>query len=698
VVDELRKPLAGVSVWLSYQVSETEISEPDEDREQLGFMRRFRLGATDADGRWLCSTIPSTQERYAFEFEHPDFVKNDSVKVGRDVHSSVDGDLRARLRARTLVTVMQAGAIAFGQVVSGAGEPVAGARISRSWHELLATSDAEGHFSVGSLPRGEISLTATADGFAPTQFQAAAGGGAARVHLDPGGVLRVRIEDTNGLPIAGARLVLNDGFAAGALGWDDQTGEDGRIEWRSAPPKASLDIGISAEGYLSFPHNLLRVDEPERTIRLLPATVVEGTVTDAVTGTLVPRFKAIPGRTVSDEQAAILDRSDLRYSTNGQFRLQVDYGVPAVRIEADGYDPETAMPRLNPEGRLQCDFQLFRAGTRPGIRGEVFNPDGTPAANVQIALGTFERGVMLKRGVFHRNTWATARTDGRGRFAVAAEPAAHTAYAVDSRGFGSALVSSNAVVRIHMTTLGNLEGQVLHNGKPKPHATLVLRNPASGQYPGALELDWGAFKFQADGTGRFRLDQVPAGDLLLSLVGARGMSFTETRLVTVLPGVVTRVNVGEVDPEGRMVVGRLRPSDTVPVSDWRQHVTAGFLRLATPVVTPPEGMSETERRWWLVNWHHSGQAAELLRKGRSYNLEVAADGHLSARGVRPGEYSLLISASPKEVIGKDLGTQLSAPWGGHVSTEVTIPPPNPASPSAPHDLGEIELTIRRRNQ
>jgi hypothetical protein len=147
-----------------------------------------------------------------------------------------------------------------------------------------------------------------------------------------------------------------------------------------------------------------------------------------------------------------------------------------------------------------------------------------------------------------------------------------------------------------------------------------------------------------------------------------------------------------------MVVGRLRPSDTVPVSDWRQHVTAGFLRLATPVVTPPEGMSETERRWWLVNWHHSGQAAELLRKGRSYNLEVAADGRLSARGVRPGEYSLLISASPKEVIGKDLGTQLSAPWGGHVSTEVTIPPPDPASPSAPHDLGEVELTIRRRNQ
>jgi protocatechuate 3,4-dioxygenase beta subunit len=231
VVDEQRRPIAGVSVWLAYSVSDTSWREPEQDQERLGFMRRILLGTTDTQGRWVCATIPPTRERFGFEFEHPDYVKDDSLSVSRDDPSAVGREVLANLRARTALTQLRRGLVVNGRIVDSAGDPVATAKIASAWHEESVPTDADGQFTIRRLPPGEVMFVATAPGFAPKHFNAEGGGKSIRVRLETGGVLRARILNTNGEPIAGATLLLDEGFGVGSLGWDDRSDADGWVQW-----------------------------------------------------------------------------------------------------------------------------------------------------------------------------------------------------------------------------------------------------------------------------------------------------------------------------------------------------------------------------------------------------------------------------------------------------------------------------------
>ena len=699
VVNEQQQPLAGVTIWVSYGVSDSTWREPEEDRERLGFMRRFRLVTTDDQGRWLCSTIPPERGYFSFEFEHPDYVKT-SLSVSRDDDTAVGRERFAGLRSRKIVTPLRLGTVALGQVVDDLGEPIAGARIGTSWHERAVFTDTQGQFGLGSLPPGEVMCIASADGYAPRKFRVEAGGAAARVHLDPGGVLRARLVNPQGEPIPGATLVLEDGFGDGALGWDGKTDDDGRVTWRSAPPDRTFTFTAYAPDYRYRRQFPLAVDpDVEHTIILEPALRVTGRVVDADNGQPVARFKAIPGQS---REHPDFDRNGLYYGTNGLYQLRFsEAGEPVIRLEAEGYETEVGYPEPGPDREARCDFQLRRTDPQGGVRGVVFNPDGSPAAEAEVVLCSLEKSAMLGRERFlMRSDSIVTNADGEGRFAFPVVRTPHTVAAVSPHGFGRTSVRSNAPAVIRLQPFGAIEGVLLLDGQPQAAKIVQLSDPSYSYYSGAVSLDVAAFQAKTDAEGQFRIDRVPEGDFRLYLNSGPGIPFSEETKVSVSAGELTRVVMGEPDPNGRMVVGRLKPSEAIPVTDWGQHLAVRNLIRRLSIIEPPAGLSEEARQLWWVTWYQSPAGREQTRQRANYTVVVDADGHFTLRGVSPGEYRLHFTALPAEVVHKYPwpGNVRAADWRGEAAQNVIIPESDPtASPtSAPLDLGDVELKIHRR--
>lgn len=697
LVDELGRPVGGVTVWLQYGVGDTSWREPEEDRERLGFMRRFRLATTDDQGLWLCSTVPLARVQFYFEFEHPDYVKT-SILVGRDDYSAVGRERLAGLRSRTIVTTLQSGSVAFGQVVNGNGEPISGARIGTSWHQPGVVTDSEGQFSMRSLPRGEIMYIATAEGYAPRRFRVQAGGAASRVQLDPGSVLRVRLVNPQGEPIPGATLILEDGIGDSALGWSGQTDEDGRVAWRSAPPDRTFMFTANAPGYRFHRQVQLAIDpNVEHTVTLEPSLLVSGRVVDADSGQPIGRFKAIPGQ---DRDHPNLNRSGLFYGTNGTYQLRfIETGEPVVQLEAEGYETEVGYPEPGPNGEPRCDFQLRRAASQGVVRGVVLNPDGSPAPGAEVALCTLEKSAKLGRERLVMSTDSiVTNTDSQGRFVFPVVQSPHTVAAVSTKGFNLASARSNAPVEIRLQPFGAIEGILLLDGQPQAEKRIQLVDPNLRLYWGAFSLDFASFQAQTDSEGRFRIDHVPAGDFLLFLNLGVGIPYTEETKVRVSAGELSHVVMGEPDPAGRPVVGRLKPSEAIPVTDWRQHITTRSLSRKLPVVEPPPGLSEEARKMWVVAWYQSAAGREQTRQNANYTVVVDADGRFTVRGVPAGEYQLQLTALPTEMARKGDWNLNAADWYGLSIQDVTVPEPAPdTSPtSAPLDLGDVELKIHRR--
>ncbi len=700
VVDEQTRPLAGVSVWLTYHLSDASWREPDEDRERTGSPRRFRLGVTDTQGRWLCATIPPTREAFAFEFEHPDYVK-DSLWVSRDDETAVGRETLALLRSRKMVTTLRTGTVAFGQIVNAADEPIPGARIGSTWHEVAATTDSEGQFTVRSLPRGEATFTATADGYAPEQFSVEAGGEAVRVRLEAGAVLRARIVSTNGEPIAGATLLLDEGFGFGALGWDGKTDDAGRVEWRSAPPgRSAFNFTAHAPGHRYLRGFALAANGHEHTVTLHPKLEVVGDVVDAQTGQPVARFKAIPGE---GQEYPNFDRSELHYGTNGQYRLSFDeMGAPVVRLEAEGYETEIGFPQPGPAGEPRCDFKLRRLDPDGGVRGVVLNPDGSQSVGAEVALCTLEKSALLGRGRFlRRDDGIVTNTDAAGRFRFPVVRQPHTVAAVSASGFARALTPNKGTVELRLRPFGRITGSVSRNGQPQRGREVILQDPAFLLQAGCIAPDVAAFRDTTDSAGEFEISHVPAGEFLLSLNPGSGGFFTDDTPVSVAPGHAVAVMIGEPATEGRVVTGRLKLSERLPVGEWynwQENLTTRRLTRSQPLPEPPGALAGEDRRLWWFRWIESEAGQEYLRHRRTYTVDVTPEGTFRAAGVLPGHYELHFAAVPVPLSWREPLAHRAAAWQGRATQTVVVPNADPAEPEAPVDLGEVELTIRRRAQ
>ena len=202
------QPVEGVTVVMTV----SKYGPGRRPKNPVGFEIYYEVPSrTGPDGRWRTDSVPPGAEEVHLQLIHPDFVCDGSTTVGARGRSPK----LAGLRDQTDRQVLRKGVTISGRVVDAQGKPIAGAEVVDSTAGLTfltyvqrAFSDQGGRFHFQLGRGGDKTLTATARGFEPMSLKVAAEPNAPPIEfrLAPGRLLRARVVDPQGKPIAARRL------------------------------------------------------------------------------------------------------------------------------------------------------------------------------------------------------------------------------------------------------------------------------------------------------------------------------------------------------------------------------------------------------------------------------------------------------------------------------------------------------------
>jgi hypothetical protein len=254
VVDDSQRPIEGVEIKLSTPGLNTA------DMEHIHY--HGDPIRTDEQGRWRTARIPAQSSEVRLNLVHPEYQKT-------PVTVNVADALNNR-------TVLQKGYEVSGTVIGWDDQPVAGASV-REYHnrgssepKMETKSDADGRFQFTNVPAGEMELVVEAPGNAPVVRTV-------RVFpnveplvfiLEKGGVFNGRVIDSEGNPVAAARVLTDsDNRGRRPVFWITATDADGRFYWDSAPVEPTL-FWFEAPGYRVIRFRRLSTDGTDHEIIL----------------------------------------------------------------------------------------------------------------------------------------------------------------------------------------------------------------------------------------------------------------------------------------------------------------------------------------------------------------------------------------------------------------------------------------------
>jgi protocatechuate 3,4-dioxygenase beta subunit len=259
------------------------------------------------------------------------------------------------------------------------------------------------------------------------------------LQVPPGLVLRVQVqhpgharwrrdEITPGdeLPIVlGPRCTFRGQLVLGAAGtpgrlraWDAQhtelfdarTDGEGRFAFEDLPAgNFTCEVLPDAAKAPQWFHGELTAGQPlEQRFELQPGVVLQGRITDAVTG------KPIAGARIGENwtlDKAVASGADGRYVLRGYGQE----GAPDVECIARGYERACTGKPEKLADPTTMDFAL-----RPGfaVTGVIVDPQGKPRGGVYAAVIGIESVPGAVAMPLQRLMWLPVRTDGQGRFAI----------------------------------------------------------------------------------------------------------------------------------------------------------------------------------------------------------------------------------------------------------------------------------------
>jgi len=314
-----------------------------------------------------------------------------------------------------------------GTITASDGSPLAGAMVwstgdDRRYRE--ATSDEQGRYVLPVSPvddRPALYAYAAGYGLAYTTLSLSGDGeGRFDFRLEPEVVVRGRVVDPQGLPIAGADVIGHTERAVALAGRDrTTTGADGRFELGGFDPRGGMRSGIRvyAGGHVpsSFPFPDSGLDV-EGEVALERAVSFAGRLLDPE-GEPVPRARVllvptpVPTRRFAESRTLTGLDGRFRFAAvvAGEHRLEIDSTAgPVLRaVTAPGDVTIT----------LGSDPSRSFAGT-------VHDDAGEPIENAHVSFGSGEARVST-----------FVRTDAEGRFHAGEVPEAFTRIRVGARGF-----------------------------------------------------------------------------------------------------------------------------------------------------------------------------------------------------------------------------------------------------------------------
>lgn len=569
---------------------------------------------TGPDGRWTLDAAPSPPDGLRLRVKHDRYQNNDF-----DVQDGTDATF-----------TLERGWSIFGKVTDENGDPIGGVKVlpgtDRFGSSLpKATTDDAGNFQLFGLKKGETTLTATADGFAPQMTQVTpddSNSAEARIVLEPGNTIRFRFVDPDDRPIQGAWITADTWRGFRTVDWRGKSDQQGMVTWTGAPK----DTVIYDSGHSGFRsrRDLGRIAQDEaHLITLSSEFVVSGEVVDSGTGEPVDEFKAQfgwerNGKIFWTDQDAMRGR-------HGEFRLTYDEGQQElyVRVTAIGYKPwtSTALDTYNSPSPLEIRLQ---PGAGPG--GIVLTPDGDRASAAIVALGVEGNSFQFQRGFRPYNPAQQKTTDEDGRFALAAveEGVAGIVAIVHDSGYKELTLEELAESpEIRLDVWAKLEFEVIEEGKPVAGREVLFR-PRDDRTR-VVDIFSYSIDAKTDENGRAIIDRVIPTDGFASMALVQEYHSGSThyshasRPIKLKPGQTKSIRFGG---SGRTVVGRVHLPDGPPAEHSWETNEAGDI--------------ETTK----FNWKHPDH--------RTYRFLVEDDGRFRIPDVPPGayEFSLGLTAKP----------------------------------------------------
>jgi len=670
--------------------------------------------STDNNGHWSINRIaPDMIRRIYGSASHPDHVQAASVLVSRDK------EVEKQLRAGTYIFHLGRAVTVRGLVLDAQGAPIADARIlvgKRSVSDSRnGMSAADGTFEVQGCRMGTNYITAEANEFSATTMEVVLNPDSApfTLMLQRGKVLRIRVVGQAGEPVAGAYVMLDTfhhrpintpdyGITPVQANLDKKTDKNGQMLWSNAPD-AELELIIGGRGYMRKSDIKVRPDGEEHLITLSPAVTISGTVRDAETGELIPRFKLITGwpqtNSVPDPAngGKLLTKVEGRWPTierywvtfsGGKFKHVLEepalYGERnpgyMLKIEAEDYAPFISRAIAADEGNVQLDVAMRRAAAR---EVSIVFPDGSAAVNTDVGLVVPGSHLQLMLGGFSRNAGGDSsttlfRTDSAGRFRLPGDPAITRVIAANPTGYvettPAALADNPTLV---LQPWGRLEGTYLSNGQPATNRNLLLQFTDQDAALG-VGFDFMSFKIATDSQGHFVFPQVPPGKLkIIYLAPILPNGFAHQPLpdgdVEILSGETTTKTLGGA---GYTIKARTRwPENIMPGKKWNFFANA--------FSAPPQSIFQSlNDPAALAKLQETPEIQEYTRKALHLRGEVYDDYSITIENVPPGDYAISVMAF------LDAPGEMRESLSGY-SSVVTIPS-EPAFGTV--DAGEITLT------
>lgn len=691
VVDMAGNPVAGAKVGFNH--AENPVTASDTQSHNFGWIEV----ETGPDGDWEINRIADEVVRTLHgSASHPDYLRSEHLFVSREVKAE------AELRAGEHVFKLPEALVVQGDVVDPEGNPVPHAEVllghPGSNTSRKTTTALDGSFEVKGAQPGKNLLTAAVDQFAAAtvEFEGSAGT-PVRITLQPGKLLRMRVSNAAGEPIAGAKLWLDTfnprpGSTERGLPVQAQfaatTDEEGRMSWNRAPDQ-ELKFTASAPGYMRSDEVMVRPDGTEHLVILSPALKIAGTVRDAHTGRAVENFKVITGwpqvsynsgtKQVSATWST-LERFWMPFS-GGKFEHlfeePVISGTPErvfiFKIEAEGYKSHVTREVKAEERSAWFEVELEPS---QAMTLTVLLPNGLPAAGTDVLLAGAMQHVELSSGGFNRQLGeAVHTTDERGELQVQLDDGVEQIYAASAAGFGMAMprdLASQPVIR--MSDWGRVEGRLTRRGHPRAGVRVALgRTWENGggpriMVPGAVTDEQGRYTIAAAPAGKTSVMYfVPLPDEPRS---SRGVPFAQ---IEIRSGETTEANHAE---DGVEIVARLTwPQDMTRDTTVNVH---GFLQ--SPLPSPPADAMRDPGA--VARWRMQPEIQAALATAIGSQFMEQPNGTWKSSIVPPGTYTVTFAVFPSGI------HQQNTPLL-QANTEITIPE---NFEGEEFDLGELALS------
>ncbi len=271
--------------------------------------------------------------------------------------------------------VLERGLTVTGRVVDAAGRPIRGAEVVMG-HDRWGTNppsgwtDERGQFILENCDAGPTMVTVQARGFAPWIHEVRVVERTPPMEVtltEPGAIIRGKVVDVQGRPVAGAFFTADTWRGFRSLRFHVDTDKDGRFERRDAPKDVVL-FDIGKEGYMAARHVPLTASDREQSVILYSELVIEGRVTDAVTGRPVEKVRVVQGRRFQGQARIDWSENEGADASDGRFISRFDEPAEAlfVRVEAEGYKTSDSRAFRTAEGRQTVDFTLEAPGCSRG--------------------------------------------------------------------------------------------------------------------------------------------------------------------------------------------------------------------------------------------------------------------------------------------------------------------------------------------